>query len=464
MMQWLMYTIGVGSLLAGAAWLAEAALRWMGRPTRWAWVAGIAGSLLIPLVAAFVVGTTGTAVPEGTFVPVDVGLAGLELGEVLAPAAGWNTWLLVAWAATATLATGLLGLGIFRLRQDRRTWRRAAVDGVSVRVSAGLGPAVVGILEPEIVVPESVLDLPTYDRDLILRHESEHIRARDPWLLALAGGLVALVPWHLPVVLQVARLRRAVEVDCDRRVIRAGARARSYAELLVRIVHERSDLRAPLATPALAENRGDLAHRIKALRSDPVRHRRLRLSGALLAAAALVMSACEIPVPSVDVSVRWNESEKESEPAFALREGVPDEVSAAVAEYQSMLAARQADLAEAEKKLELAQGNLSTVTPRDASPDQYRAQQDLDDARKRYMEAERRYRAALALVPQASAKAGEGKPLVYVDGERFRGQLEELDPDAIDRIEVLKGSAAASFGPEAASGVVQIYLRKSPIN
>jgi vitamin B12 transporter len=59
--------------------------------------------------------------------------------------------------------------------------------------------------------------------------------------------------------------------------------------------------------------------------------------------------------------------------------------------------------------------------------------------------------------------ADQLEPLVYVDGIRLAGgaaSLDALDPDRIERIEVLKGAAALEvFGAEAAGGVVQIYLK-----
>jgi len=66
---------------------------------------------------------------------------------------------------------------------------------------------------------------------------------------------------------------------------------------------------------------------------------------------------------------------------------------------------------------------------------------------------------------------GEDRPLIYVDGVRIddvRGDREDaagrvlqmIDPEDIDRIEVIKGAAAtAIYGVEAAGGVIQIYTK-----
>ena len=55
------------------------------------------------------------------------------------------------------------------------------------------------------------------------------------------------------------------------------------------------------------------------------------------------------------------------------------------------------------------------------------------------------------------------EPLIYVDGIRVggRGYIDNLDPSAIERIEIIKGEAAmALFGREAAGGVIQIFLKE----
>ena len=64
-------------------------------------------------------------------------------------------------------------------------------------------------------------------------------------------------------------------------------------------------------------------------------------------------------------------------------------------------------------------------------------------------------------------------PLIYVDGVRVNpseaggetpGFLEAINPDNIDRIEVLKGPAAKErYGEEAAGGVIQIFIKGIPL-
>ena len=59
-------------------------------------------------------------------------------------------------------------------------------------------------------------------------------------------------------------------------------------------------------------------------------------------------------------------------------------------------------------------------------------------------------------------RTSEGpEPLIYMDGELVDASvMEELNPDLIERIEVLKGDAAIEmYGPEAVVGVVQIFTK-----
>ncbi len=54
-----------------------------------------------------------------------------------------------------------------------------------------------------------------------------------------------------------------------------------------------------------------------------------------------------------------------------------------------------------------------------------------------------------------------GQPLIFIDGvlvENFKNS--DLNPDAIERIEVLKGAAAVeAYGDRGANGVIEIFLK-----
>ncbi len=56
------------------------------------------------------------------------------------------------------------------------------------------------------------------------------------------------------------------------------------------------------------------------------------------------------------------------------------------------------------------------------------------------------------------------QPVIYIDGVRVNGDRDEamVEPDQIDRIEVIKGDAARRhYGSEAENGVIQIFTKSS---
>jgi TonB family protein len=80
--------------------------------------------------------------------------------------------------------------------------------------------------------------------------------------MSMVGILPVLFPWHLPIWWQLARLRTAIEGDCDLRVLgRNPGSMRSYLELLID-VGEKSSGRRPLAV-MLSEPYETLKRRIK---------------------------------------------------------------------------------------------------------------------------------------------------------------------------------------------------------
>ena len=81
---------------------------------------------------------------------------------------------------------------------------------------------------PVVVVPRWLLDMTETERGLMLRHEDEHRAAGDSRLVAAAVAALVLVPWNVPLWWVIARLRVALEIDCDRRVLKAEPEVRPY--------------------------------------------------------------------------------------------------------------------------------------------------------------------------------------------------------------------------------------------
>jgi hypothetical protein len=155
---------------------------------------------------------------------------------------------------------------------------------------------VVGVVRPEIVVPRWLLARDAEEQRLVLAHEEEHVRARDHLLLGAACVAVALMPWHPALWWSLARLRLAIELDCDSRVLRRGVQARSYGEMLIDLAGQCSGFR--VGATALADKTSHLERRLLAMKPITKRFAVVR-GGALCAAAALSLAvACEARVPT----------------------------------------------------------------------------------------------------------------------------------------------------------------------
>ncbi|HVO35993.1 MAG TPA: M56 family metallopeptidase, partial [Gemmatimonadales bacterium] len=93
------------------------------------------------------------------------------------------------------------------------------------------------------------------------------------------------------------RLQLAVETDCDRRVMRAGADAHAYGVLLLS-VGERATQQHLLAPTAFSEERSLLEGRIEAMTSPTLKRRLVRTALATGLSALGVAAACMTPHPA----------------------------------------------------------------------------------------------------------------------------------------------------------------------
>src|SRR5690606_12921348 len=136
----------------------------------------------------------------------------------------------------------------------------------------------------EVVVPAWVLTLDAASRSLVLRHELEHLRAGDAALQHFTRLLVALVPWNPALWYIERRLRGAIEVDCDRRVLGAmRSSRRQYGALLLHVAGRAGS--ATHVLPALSESYSLLARRITAM-THPPRRSPIALAACLTIAGA----------------------------------------------------------------------------------------------------------------------------------------------------------------------------------
>lgn len=208
------------------------------------------------------------------------------------------TVLLGAWTLLSLLMVTWLTAGIFHWRRAQRLWRRTTLDGVEVDVSPFTGPAVLGFLTHRIVVPAWATTMDPEHRQLVLAHECEHIKARDPERLLIAIAALALMPWNLGLWWCAARLRRAIELDCDSRVLRRFPNARAYGHVLLDVA-ARGRNTGLIAIPmvGLLHPASQLELRLRAMTRTRRAGYRSALAGGLAAMLA-VSAAFTAPVPS----------------------------------------------------------------------------------------------------------------------------------------------------------------------
>lgn len=288
---WMLWSTGVGLLLLIAALAAEGLV---GGRHRWVWAAACLGTVVLTAARVFTSGAAGMAETPGETVvaeaPTAAGTnAARDLDAATGIVAGSPTpgvfpvtipqgsvlhtldgTLLIAWLIlSAGLALWAL-IGACRLHYRRRSWEPGVLLGEPVLWSRDMGPAIVGLLRPRVVLPSWVGEVEPPGQRLILAHEEEHRRARDGILRFAMASLLVAFPWNPFLWLQYRRLCVAIELDCDRRVMRNFPHRRwLYGDLLVRF-GVRGSMGFGLGLTTFAERRSFLEKRIgKLLSHDP---------------------------------------------------------------------------------------------------------------------------------------------------------------------------------------------------
>jgi hypothetical protein len=308
MLTWMLYVVVVTLLLSAAALAAERAARLRRGRTRWIWVLTILASLGIPSVIASVsvqvpnlvtptVSRKITALREMTSVPVaplswvrerTVNTAGgMNLSRMLQ-----RSWIVVSAALVVALL--LNGVQVF---WRKRWWRMGVIAGTTVYIAPAAGPAVVGLLRPRIVVPTWILETCPSHQIMIIAHEQAHLAGHDPQVLTVALFLLVLMPWNLPLWWQLHRLRYAIEVDCDARVLESRLDTKLYGEMLIEVSQRPSDYIGAVA--AMSESHSFLEERITIMTRSPTRWGVLSAAMFACLAFALFATATQVIPPNV---------------------------------------------------------------------------------------------------------------------------------------------------------------------
>lgn len=301
---WAVSAIATSALIGAAAVAAERGMRLRQKATRFVWFGAMTAALLLPLLANLpAAGPIAELSGDPSYTSPTISMPAVELPPISwAPASqgeSHNTAALAfkaTWLAASAVMLAFLCYNALQFRRRKQRWQRDSSRNGAFYVSSDVGPAVFGFRRPSIVVPTWFRDLPYGQQALILAHERSHIAARDP--LLLLGGFLALaaVPWNLPLWWLFACLRRAIELDCDQRVLNEGASLRAYGETLIVVAERRSHgLGVALSMAGIPSL---LKRRILIMSEQKSRTSRLVAAGLLGVAAVVAVAAAQIRTAS----------------------------------------------------------------------------------------------------------------------------------------------------------------------
>lgn len=281
MLPWMLYVIVVSLLLGAAALAAERMALLRRAPTRWLWLLTILASLVIPAAIASV----SIQLPRiPNIVSPALSQKILALRQMTSSSLSPSVWLDAGapqlttrpqldtllqrvWAAASAALLLILLLSGAHLYWRKRHWPRGTLAGTPVYITHRIGPAVVGLLRPRIVVPRWLMDAPAACQQHVIAHERAHLEGHDTQLLTTALFLLVCMPWNLPLWWQLRRLRYAIEVDCDARVLNAGHDVQGYGETLINVCQRQSGYIGAVA--GMSESSSFLEQRIKIMMHQP---------------------------------------------------------------------------------------------------------------------------------------------------------------------------------------------------
>ncbi|MGD8601011.1 MAG: M56 family metallopeptidase, partial [Gemmatimonadota bacterium] len=394
----LLYSVAVGVPVLLAAWSLAAVLRRHGRAERWVWLSGLVLAFALPVVGllqgSMVAGNPGAGSPAAGPTTGVIGLPEIVVFTGDAAKGGAASVLVFLWAAASLLLGLRLAVAALRLARAGRSWRRDTMDDVPVWLTDDLGPAVSGLVRPRVLVPGWLADMPADKRSLVLLHEQEHIRAGDPWLMVVSRIAPILTPWHPVVWMISARLLRAIELDCDRRVLRRRPDVRTYGRTLIEIsARDRGRL---VAVAAFAESEAPLRSRILNMTTPSRAVSVAALMVSLVFGVLLIVAAFEIPVPAIRAELSFGSADTDVPAVEPPRQvvsngaGVRRPTEPVVSESQVAIDAAAAEYQRVRREVQRARIGSAQARGdlRDAAD---RAVESLDQ---RLVEAERRLAAA----------------------------------------------------------------------
>lgn len=253
----------------------------------------------------------------------------LENFVVSASGSSWGGFFLAIWLVISILFLLREMNGHRNLKKARRAWQRttdaerrevSCSDDIALYFDDQETPCSVGLLHPVIVLPRNFPDdLSATAIRSVIRHETAHVRWRDPlanFLLRLIRSLFWINPalWYLEYT---AKFEQEAAADCEAlqlfsRPTVAGNETIEYANLLLsiaKISRQRNLTATHLGGSSLLENR---IHRILNGYSETSRIRIL-LSATIFLMVISAMTFVPVaskPLKAIDTEFTENESSK----------------------------------------------------------------------------------------------------------------------------------------------------------
>jgi len=499
----IVYGVFVGILVLAAARAGESLARNAGRSVRWIWFGAMLATLGFSFSAANRAAHASARLPLELLVRTDTAVAqtivvhrsliaraiaiGADaqrpLNDALARVARLAQHSLSTNIVTAAiLMWAVLGVALVfaflavqrRMRRARKAWPLTEIAGARVRLSPAVGPLVAGVVRPEIVVPRWILERRVEEQRMVIAHEAEHVRAHDPALLGAACVALAVMPWNPALWYMFSRLRLAVELDCDARVLRAGSTPGSYGALLIDVAERASLIR--LNALALADDSSHLHQRILAMKPERARFSLAR--GGVAASLGLValLAACAADMPTaadiqqMDASTAVASAKKYSIVKDSLQyvvDGVPMS-----ADQARGIAPADIDRVEISKSAISGHGTVHLWTKKALADAETvgtgeRLVALAVDGKAGADTVMVRTPTTLYVRRQPLMKLESGKqPVMIIDGVRVKStSLGSVNRENIVSVDVIKGAAAAKeYGPDAEAGAIVIRTKKGAPN
>jgi len=231
---WLVPVNAWAAALFAAAWLLDRALgRRMRASLRMALYAPVALRVVLPLSWTL----PGARLPgAAVLLPLQSLTASAEpAGPSLA---SWPAGLAAGYVAVAAVLAALTVARRASLARALRSAWPSEAPGAPYPVlrHPELGPMVVGLVAPRIVMPDALLDAASADTvACVVKHEAAHVRRGDPWLAAAMEWLLVAC-WPVAALwLAVGRVRHLMELACDEAALSGAdaAERRRYGHVLL---------------------------------------------------------------------------------------------------------------------------------------------------------------------------------------------------------------------------------------